>query len=144
MLASFSSVIFARPSASAAHLEEESISIVQSQNDPVREILTGLNFFGFGAYTGGCNFRTIVPTLSETVVDDVIGSLKTRNPDFAVAFFYLLRNEYMFRHSEFSQFAVSHILAGKRRFKELHSVMKQLLEDQGISFWHFFKSRLIG
>lgn len=136
ILASFSSVIIARPSVSAAQLEAESVttSFVPDQNDPVREILTGLNSFGFGVYVNGCNFRTVVSTLSETVVDAVLDSLRTQNPDSAVAFFYLLRNEYGFRHSEFSQFAVSHILAGKGRFKELHSVIKQLLEEQGSSF----------
>lgn len=142
VLASFSSVILSRPSVSAAQLEAESVttSFVLNQNDPVREILTGLNSFGFRAYVGGCNFQTLVSTLSENVVDGVLCSLRTQNPDFAVAFFYLLRDEYGFRHSEFSQFAVFHILAGKRRFKELHSITKQLLEEQGISFWHFFFS----
>ena len=140
ILASFSSVILARPSVSAARLEAESVtpSFVLGQNDPVREILTGLNSFGFRAYVGGCNFRTVVSTLSETVVDGVLESLSIQNPDVAVAFFYLLRNKYGFRHSGFSQLAVSHILAGKGRFKELHCVIKQLVEEQGISSWHLF------
>ncbi|KAG6601357.1 putative pentatricopeptide repeat-containing protein, partial [Cucurbita argyrosperma subsp. sororia] len=122
-----------RPSVSAARLEAESVtpSFVLGQNDPVCEILTGLNSFGFRAYVGGCNFRTVVSTLSETVVDGVLESLNIQNPDVAVAFFYLLRNKYGFRHSGFSQLAVSHILAGKGRFKELHCVIKQLVEEQG-------------
>lgn len=131
-----SSVILARPSVSvsAARLEPATVttSFFPDQNDSVREILTGLNSLGFRAYVGGCNFRTVVSTLSETVVDGVLDSLRTLKPDVAVAFFYLLINEYGFRHSRFSQFVVSHILAGEGRFKELHSVIKHLIEEQGI------------
>lgn len=64
-------------------------------------------------------------------MDDVIQSLSVENADFVVDFYHLLRNEFAFQHSRGSRFVVSHVLARKRRFKDLRLVLDQMLQEEG-------------
>lgn len=92
-------------------------------------------------FLAGDYFRTAVLTLDRPQVDRIIDALRVERPEFAVDFFHLLKDWYQFRHSRVSSFVVSHLLAGKRRFKELQLIIKQLIEEEvsgaGIQvFWY--------
>ena len=65
-------------------------------------------------------------------VDQILLSLEVDNSDSALVFFYLLRNEYEFRHSRLSFFIVSHVFARKGQFKESRRVLEQLVEEEGL------------
>lgn len=64
-------------------------------------------------------------------MDDVIENLSVENADFVVDFYHLSRNEFGFQHSRVSRFLVSHVLARKRRFKDLRLVLDQMLQEEG-------------
>lgn len=67
-------------------------------------------------------------------MDVVIERLSLEDPESGFGFFNLLRNEYGFRHSRVSSFAVAHGLGGRRRFEELRLVMKQMVKEEGMVF----------
>ncbi|THF94675.1 hypothetical protein TEA_015537 [Camellia sinensis var. sinensis] len=64
-------------------------------------------------------------------VDQILDNLGVEDPESAIKFFNLLRNEYEFRHSWVSQFVIAHVLARKRRLKELRSFVQQMLQEEG-------------
>ncbi|KAJ7953964.1 Pentatricopeptide repeat-containing protein [Quillaja saponaria] len=132
-LCPFATLIFTELSVSAAKLEDDPIttSIVPGPADTVREILVGLKNFELRSFLSGTYFRAIASTLNQPQVDQIIDRLGIENPDSALAFFDFLRNEYGFQHSRVSQFVVAHVLASKRRFKDLHLVVKKMLEEEG-------------
>lgn len=67
-------------------------------------------------------------------MDIIIERLSLEDPESGFGFFNLLRNEYGFRPSRVSSFAVSHVLAAKRWFEELRLVMKKMVEEEGMDF----------
>lgn len=139
--------IFIKPSVSAAKIEEEPVtaaSTVPSAADPVREVLTGLRNFGLTNFLGGNYFRSLISTLNEQQVDRIIDCLRRENSDAALFFFHALRNEYGFRHSKDSQFVVAHLLASKRRFRDLQLVIKQMLDEEGMTFIVSFGNHIFG
>jgi hypothetical protein len=138
--ASLSSLIFTKSSVSTAELYDEPTtpSAVPNPTDTVREIIYGLRSFGLRRFLGGDYFRAVVLTLDWPQVDQIIDVLRVESPEFAVGFFHLLKDWYRFRHSRVSWFAVSHLLAGERRFKELQLVIKQMVEEEGMAFHCFF------
>lgn len=71
-------------------------------------------------------------------MDQIIDVLRVESPDFAVDFFHLLKDRYQFRHSRASRFIVSHVLAEKKRFKEMQLVIKQMVEEEGMVFHRFY------
>ena len=125
--------IFTKPSVSAIKIEEKPVpSSVEA--DPVRQILTDLKKFGLRNFLGENYFGTILSTLNQLHVDRIIDSLRRENLDSALVFFDVLKNEYGYRHSRVSRFVVAHVLASKRRFKDLQIVMKQMVEEEGTDF----------
>lgn len=129
--------MFTKPSVSAAKIEEEPVtasSIDPSAAEPVREVLTGVRNFGLRNFLSGDYFRSAFSRMSQQQVDQIIDCLRRENSDAALFFFYALRNEYGFRHSRNSQFVVAHVLASKRRFRDLQLVIKQMLEQEGTAF----------
>jgi hypothetical protein len=139
ILAPLSSLFFTKSSVSTAKLYDEptTSSAVPNPRDTVREILSGLRSFGLIRFLGGDYFRTMVLTLDRPQVDQIIDVLRVESPEFAVGFFHLLKDWYWFRHSRVSWLVVSHILAGKRRFKELQLIIKQMVEEEGMAFHCF-------
>lgn len=131
IVSSLTSLIFTKPSVSAAKIVEDD-PISQNPKDTVSEILAGLKSLGLRSFLSGDYFKTIFSTLNQPQVDLVIEALRIENPDFALAFFFNLRNVYGFRHSSFSRLVVSHVLASKCWFEELRLVVKQMVEDEGI------------
>lgn len=99
--------------------------------DPIREILSGLK--GKDFFVNRC-LLNLVPTLSSLQVDEIIDNLGGPHPESAIEFFYFLKNGYGFRHSRASQFAIAHLLARKRRPKELSSLLQQMLQEEGTLF----------
>lgn len=75
--------------------------------------------------------KTLVGRLNSVQVDEVIGDLGIEDPEFSVELFYLLKNEHGFRHSRVCCFVVAHVLAGKRRFRELRSLLREFVEGEG-------------
>lgn len=69
--------------------------------------------------------------LNQCQVDKIIDGLRLESPDLAVAFFHCLRDEYGFQHSRFSRLVVCHVLAGKRRFRDLRLLLKKMLQEEG-------------
>ncbi|EXB44909.1 hypothetical protein L484_026494 [Morus notabilis] len=132
ILSSLTSLIFCKPSVSAAKIDNDLPIVVQNPRaDAVSEILSGLKSLGLKCFLGGDYFRTIFSTLNQNQVDSVIDTLRMENPEFALGFFFSLRNVYAFRHSRFSRLVISHILASKAWFEEFRLVIKQLVEEAG-------------
>lgn len=137
--------IFTKSSVSAAKVEEEPVivaSTVPFAADPVREVLSGLRNFGLTNFLGGNYFRSVISTLNQLHVDRIIDCLRRENSDAALFFFHALRNEYGFRHSKDSQFVVAHVLASKRRFRDLQLVIRQMLDEEGMTFIVSFRNRI--
>lgn len=132
ILPPLTSLIFTKPSVSAAKLDDE--PRVQNPRDTVSEILAGLKTLGLRRFTGGQYFKTVVYTLNQPQVALIIDSLRIEHPESALDFFDLLRNVYGFRHSRVSRLVVSHVLASNRWFKCLRFVMKQMVDEEGIIF----------
>lgn len=118
---------------SAAKFDDEP-TVVPSPRNAVAEVIAGLRMFDLGNCVGDHRFKTIIPTLNQPQVDLIIESLTIENPESAFGFFNLLRNEYGFRHSRVSEFIVAHVLAGRRLFKELRLVVKQMVDEEGMVF----------
>lgn len=95
--------------------------------DPVLEIITA--FKRNHLFDSHC-VVSLVPTLNSLQVDQIIDNLGLEDPESAIKFFNLLRNEYEFRHSRVSQFVIAHVLARKRRLKELRSFLRQMLQEE--------------
>lgn len=91
-----------------------------------------------GGINGDHYYRHIMSTLNQSQVDIIIERLRIEDPESAFSFFDLLRNEYGFRHSRVSIFAVAHVLAANRRFKELRLVVKQMVDEEGMLFKKLF------
>ncbi|CAL5396334.1 unnamed protein product [Camellia sinensis] len=96
--------------------------------DPVLEIITA--FKRNHLFDSHC-FLSLVPSLNSLQVDQILDNLGVEDPESAIKFFNLLRNEYEFRHSWVSQFVIAHVLARKRRLKELRSFLQQMLQEEG-------------
>ncbi|KAJ6431998.1 hypothetical protein OIU84_019295 [Salix udensis] len=133
ILTSLSSLIFSKLSvSSASNLAAATITpIAQISTDPVHAILSGFRDLGFRQFVSGHYFKDLVLMLNQAQMDDVIQSLSVENADFVVDFYHLLRNEFGFQHSRGSRFVVSHVLARKRRFKDLRLVLDQMLQEEG-------------
>ncbi|GFZ00187.1 tetratricopeptide repeat (TPR)-like superfamily protein [Actinidia rufa] len=132
------SLLFTKPSVSAANIIYD-----DEPSDPIREILNKASTSK--DLLGNHCFRTLIPTLSSLQIDHIIGNLGVDDPDSAIDFFYLLRNEYGFRGSRVSQFVIAHLLAGKGRLKEVCTVFRanaagrryrELLESSSSSIIH--------
>ncbi|KAF8378534.1 hypothetical protein HHK36_029877 [Tetracentron sinense] len=115
----------------AAEDEPIDSSIFSNPRDIVREILRGLESFGVKKFVSSYHFQTLILSLSPSQVDQILYFLRGKDSESAVVFFNLMRNEYGFRHSRVSQFVICHIMARKRRLKELRQVLRQMLEEEG-------------
>lgn len=126
--------MFIKSSVSIAKLDDEATtsSAVRNPRDTVGGVLAGLRSFGLRRFVSGDYFQTVVLTLSGPQVDQIIDALRVERPDFAVDFFHILSEEYGFLHSRVSRFIASHVLAGKRRFKEMQLVIKQTVEEEDV------------
>lgn len=133
ILNSFSSLIFTKTSASAAaaKIEDDEPTSLSPPNDTVLEILSGLKTFGSGKFFREHRFKSLVLTLTSPQIDRIVDHLRIENPNSAVEFFDLLKNEYGFRHSRVSVFLIAHLLAGKRRLRSLRSLIQQMLQREG-------------
>ncbi|KAJ6312404.1 hypothetical protein OIU77_014024 [Salix suchowensis] len=130
-LTSLSSLIFSKLSVASASNLAATTPIAQISTDPVHAILSGFRDLGFRQFASGHYFKDLVLMLNQAQMDDVIQSLSAENADFVVDFYHLLRNEFGFQHSRGSRFVVSHVLARKRRFKDLRLVLDQMLQEEG-------------
>lgn len=130
ILSPLSSLVFSKPTVSAAKLAEDEFASSPIPRDPVREILLGLRSSGFRRFLIGDYFRNLASNLNQSQVDLIVDDLSAENSDFAVFFFDLMREEYKFRHSAVSRFVVSHVFASQRRFKELRFVLEQMVKDE--------------
>lgn len=92
---------------------------------------------GFREFLHGHHFRGLVSDLRQVHVEEIMGELMSESADLSVWFFKELKDVYGFRHSRFSTFLVSHILAGQRRFRELQVILEQLLQEEGKSSLFF-------
>lgn len=138
-----SSWIFSRPTVSAAKLNmDENATISNSftpvdsyPSDPVCQTVANLKLLGSKGVIEGRHLQSIVPLLTESQVDQIIDCLRIKNPSYAVAFFNCLRNDYGLKQSRVSSFVICHILASNRKFKELRSILEQMLQDEGNFFY---------
>ncbi|KAK4842443.1 hypothetical protein QYF36_021776 [Acer negundo] len=135
-----SSLVFSNSTVSAAKLDSHEPTVITTSispndpnpSDPVRDIVADLKNLGFRRFIGENYIRDFDDLrLNESQVDRIFDCLRTESPDVAVQLFHWLRNVYGFKHSRYSSFVVSHVLAGKKRFEELRFVLEQMLQDEG-------------
>ncbi|KAK0573187.1 hypothetical protein LWI29_004132 [Acer saccharum] len=135
-----SSLIFSNSTVSAAKLDSHEPTVITTSispidpnpSDPVRDIVADLKNLGFRRFIGENYVRDFDDLrLNESQVDRIFDCLRTESPVVAVQLFHWLRSEYGFKHSRYSSFVVSHVLASKKRFKELRFVLEQMLQEEG-------------
>lgn len=100
-------------------------------DDTIYGLMSSLSFFGPRRFLGDNKFKDVILSLNSAQVDRIVEYLMIENPDCAVEFFYLLKNEYGFRVSKRCVFGVFHVLAGMRRLRELRKLMNKLVRDEG-------------
>lgn len=135
-----SSLVFPKPSVTAAHLSRDehatSTALIDTnRNDPVCGIVANIKNVGFKRLIDLGYLRNTVLSLSESQFDQIFYCLRVESPNYVVAFFDWLNIEFGFKLPPVSRFIVSHVLAGERRFKELRSVLEQMLRKEGIYFF---------
>lgn len=73
-------------------------------------------------------FRNEVPKLEPPEIDSIIERIGSHS---AIEFFFLLQNEFGFKHSENSQFVVAHLLAEKSRSRALQCHLQMVIQEKG-------------
>lgn len=104
-------------------------------NDVASAIFTHLINFNFEDKRGFAKrlrhdpeFNTLVSGLSAPEADGILEKLRFKYPETALDFFFLLKNEYDFRHSRDSYLSIAHILAKKERFRALRFHLLQMVQ----------------
>lgn len=75
--------------------------------------------------------KTLISSLIVPEIDGIIGKLRIEYPETALDFFFLLKNEYGFKHSRVSYFFIANILAKKERFRALKLHLLQMVQQEG-------------
>lgn len=88
-------------------------------------------------------YKNLIFELNELEIEDIVEKLSVENSDSALEFFFLLRNDYGFKHSRVSHVIVAHVLAKKQRFRALKFHLQNLVQEEGKfgslpCHWRFF------
>lgn len=140
-LKSLASLFLANPTTSAAAVakfedNEPSTTSLSPQNDVLSLILSALNTHGAANFLGGNRFKSLVLTLDSPQIERILYCLRKENPNCAIQFFDLLRDEFGFRHSRVSVFVVAHLLGSwKGQRKALLLLIQQMVQQEG-TFLH--------
>lgn len=132
IFSSLSSLKFCKTSVSAARAEDDTVNSYHPSNleNTVSQILAYLKRVHPKTIVESCYSRDLFSSLSISQVDQIIEKLGVEKSELAVIFFNLLRNDYGFCHSRPSVFVVSHVLAERKRMKELRTVLMQMVEQE--------------
>lgn len=77
-------------------------------------------------------FKSLVSGLGSSEIDEIIWRLLNKNLESALDFFYLLKNDYGFKHSRASYVFVARVLATRQRPRALKIHLRKMVEQEGI------------
>lgn len=81
-------------------------------------------------FRGDPEFKSLVLGLCSSEIGGIIEKLRIDYPETALDFFFLLKNEYCFKHSRESYFFIAHVLAKKERFRALKFQLLQMVQQE--------------
>ncbi|XP_060215011.1 putative pentatricopeptide repeat-containing protein At1g13630 isoform X1 [Lycium barbarum] len=81
-------------------------------------------------------FKNLIFELNSLEIEGIVEKLSVGNTESALEFFFLLRNDYGFKHSRVSYIVIAHILAKKQRFRALKFHLQYLVQQEGSGSAH--------
>lgn len=128
----FSKPVFSFSTVAAANqelAEEDTASLILSR------LFKNGSFYrrGFAKSVGRePDFKSLVSRLGSSEIDDIIGTLLNKNLESALDFFYLLKNDYGFKHSRAAYVVVARVLATRQRPRALKLHLREMVQQEGI------------
>ncbi|KAJ8548055.1 hypothetical protein K7X08_021291 [Anisodus acutangulus] len=80
--------------------------------------------------------KKIILELNSLEIEGIVEKLSVENYESTLEFFFLLRNDYAFKHSRVSHIVIAHILAKKQRFRALKFHLQHFVQQEGSGSAH--------